>query len=59
MKKLHQKIEREDFPMFPIENIFICLKEMSSEAWCGIICSEKLGTVQRYKESIWEMLPFA
>jgi len=27
--------------MFPIENVFICLKEIFSEAWCDIILPTK------------------
>ena len=29
--------------LFPIENVFICLKEIFSEAGCGIIYIDKLG----------------
>jgi hypothetical protein len=61
MTKLHQMIEREDFPMFPIENIFICLKEIFSEAWCDIIlpssksCSyrKKLDGDRKTKDSLY------
>ena len=29
--------------LFPIENVFICLKEIFSEVGCGIIYIDKLG----------------
>ena len=34
--------------LFPIENVFICLKEIFSEVGCGIIYIDKLG---------WGVLP--